>query len=351
MWIYQFGVSSTLRPNTFSFKKCPGKSSIWTTRNMQKKQCVCYKIMTMILEMKVTLPPRFLGKDKITKWNKNPSLKSVRRKPRNLINHLPEVKGNAIWPKTALKKVGNSRIIGGKPAEAGEFPFQVINRFETFLGTSFCGGSLIASRWILTAAHCVYGASSFEITLGTLSSTGNDPNAVQRKTTTGIAHEEYNSYLLWNDIALVAFEKDVEYTDLIEPIQLGSHNIEENDYLHVSGWGKTSDESISVSPVLNWVSIAAISNEECASVYGSTITDKTLCCVGFSEHSPCNGDSGGPLFQYHSDIKPFHVGVVSFGHIAGCEKGQPSGFSRTSSYISWIESHTGTLEQNIKKTK
>src|SRR5690242_9673680 len=51
-----------------------------------------------------------------------------------------------------LAKEFSSRIIGGTPAELGEFPFVVAVASNT-LGV-FCGGAIIHSRFILTAAHC-----------------------------------------------------------------------------------------------------------------------------------------------------------------------------------------------------
>ncbi|CAN8009453.1 unnamed protein product [Ixodes pacificus] len=62
----------------------------------------------------------------------------------------------AVWPdrNCGRRKLKNRpRIVGGRPAEAREFPWIVsIQRSPNFHS---CGGSIISADVILTAAHCL----------------------------------------------------------------------------------------------------------------------------------------------------------------------------------------------------
>lgn len=49
------------------------------------------------------------------------------------------------------------RIVGGKGATFGEWPWQVLVREATWLGLftkNKCGGVLITDKYVITAAHC-----------------------------------------------------------------------------------------------------------------------------------------------------------------------------------------------------
>jgi secreted trypsin-like serine protease len=53
------------------------------------------------------------------------------------------------------------------------------------------------------------------------------------------------------------------------------------------------------------------------------------------------GDSGGPLVYQEDDGNFIQVGIVSFAAAAGCQLGYPVGFTRVTSFLSWISSNTG----------
>ncbi|KAF2899148.1 hypothetical protein ILUMI_07027 [Ignelater luminosus] len=228
------------------------------------------------------------------------------------------------------------RIISGSVAGVGQFKHQVANRFQVSGGTSFCGGSLICDSWVLTAAHCAQGASRFTLYFGSVNqSQVTEPGRVTVTSTQKYVHAGYNTGNLNHDIALVRLPQRVQTTDRIQPIPLATHRTGVNQRLTVSGWGRTSQSS-GVSPVLRYVELDSISNDDCKRVYGSSVViNETLCCKGRPEHSTCNGDSGGPLIEWVNN-RWVQVGVVSFVHAAGCASGNPSGYVRVENYRNWI---------------
>merc|ERR1711872_836050 len=110
------------------------------------------------------------------------------------------------------------------------------------------------------------------------------------------------------------------------------------------GWGKNADNAGGITPDLNMVSdLPVINPETCADYYGSIIYSGIMCIDSAGGKGVCNGDSGGTLNirQSEGGNKWTQVGVTSFVSSAGCESGNPHGFSRVAEHLEWIETVTG----------
>ncbi|XP_063914165.1 brachyurin-like [Zophobas morio] len=237
------------------------------------------------------------------------------------------------------------RIIGGQVARAGQFPFSAAIYKNTLDGNYFCGGALLTTQWIITAGQCVDGAILFTIYLGTNNIETPGSTSVRLATDEYVLHPEFNPLTLENDIGLIKLRMPVERTDYILPISnLPSSNLPASaGALEAIGWGQTSDNS-ELADELNWIPVTTVSNEECRITYGNQLTDGMVCIVGSFNEGACTGDTGSPLVQWIRGVYSTHVGISSFVSANGCESTDPSGYTRTYPYLSWIRNVTGTSQ-------
>jgi trypsin len=237
----------------------------------------------------------------------------------------------------------HAEVVGGKPAKPGRWPFMVA---LLDAGTSdnynaqFCGASLISPRDVLTAAHCVAGASpaQIEVLVGTqdLRSGGRrvDVSRITR-------HPKYNAWTSDSDVAVLRL---AEAVNDIEPVQFITSLRHEGKFAPTGrtsfgmGWGDT-ESNPRFPTVLYNVKVPVVDREVCNSAdsYDGRITD-TMLCAGLAEggKDTCQGDSGGPLVVKNAD-GAFHlqVGVVSWGF--GCADPHHYGiYSRMATLGAWV---------------
>lgn len=129
-----------------------------------------------------------------------------------------------------------------------------------------------------------------------------------------------------------------------------------------------------LSPVLRETTSTVINNSECYAIYGNLVTDNIICSSGAGGRGICpvrfcsviiytyavigsnrfhlymQSDNGGPMGYMNADGTTIQIGVASFFSSAGCENGQPSGFTRIRNYLSWISTETGNTIPNAAGT-
>ncbi|XP_049825222.1 brachyurin-like [Aethina tumida] len=226
-----------------------------------------------------------------------------------------------------------SRVIGGTEAARNSIPWQAGLIID---GSSFCGGSLISRNYVLTAAHCTSGARSILVILGAHNI--QQTESTQQRINSGkiITHSGYSASTISNDIALIKLSTPATLNSAVQtvPLAKSGSGTWANQASVLSGWGRTSDSSSSISSVLMRVGLTTITNSVCQSTFGSSVRSTNICTSGSGPKGGCNGDSGGPL-----TVSGTQVGIVSFGS-STCASGRPTVFTRVSEYQSWIAANS-----------
>uniref|UniRef100_A0A2A4JLS3 Peptidase S1 domain-containing protein n=1 Tax=Heliothis virescens TaxID=7102 RepID=A0A2A4JLS3_HELVI len=247
-------------------------------------------------------------------------------------------------PAAARRRMQESmKIVGGLNSFRGEHPFLagLIITLKTD-DTSICSGSLLNHYYVVTAAQCWYDGESegkyVQVVLGsvTLFSGGTRQYA---KTVT--MHPNYDANKLLNDIAMLEISY-VSFNNNIKSITLpvayfGSFA---GYRAQIIGFGKTStDGALNENASLRDVYVTVMNNTQCQAIYGSYVTSANICTSGEGSKGACGGDGGGPLIlrRYLGAAgKDLLVGLVSFTSGSGCEAGYPTGHTRVTSYLNWI---------------
>jgi len=230
-----------------------------------------------------------------------------------------------------------AEIVGGSDATPNEFPFQASIQYEK--DGHGCGGSLIASNWVLTAAHCVHGyvKEKMTVVMGLHDRSKTEAaNGFQIEEI--IIHPQYSLHGLENDLALIKLQGH----SVIHPIPLNEDDFAVSPVsppkAWVSGWGMTKKGSAKLPYILQKLELPLVNEDECnkPASYDGKISESQLC-AGFKKggKDSCQCDSGGPLF-FRSKTGEFKlVGIVSFGE--GCALPDKYGvYTKVSYFYDWI---------------
>ncbi|XP_055696471.1 collagenase-like [Lutzomyia longipalpis] len=243
-------------------------------------------------------------------------------------------------PSNAIGK--NGKILLGDYAKDGQFPYQVSLLIQGANNCSLversCGGSIIATNWVLTSAFCVTPGPLFDTVYFVYLGAGSvyykkSPQRDIFNTTAIYPHPDFNGDTLENDIAMLKTWGFDFSTKLVQPIPLVTSGTDMASYLGkyitVSGFGKFSIDGIASKKLL-YTQLKVV---EC----GDGTPDTSFCAV--DEVGPvsaiCDGDAGGPAVCI-LDGQATLIGVISYSDQKGCDAG-PQGFTNVAQYIDWIQ--------------
>ncbi|XP_068440607.1 mannan-binding lectin serine protease 1 [Clinocottus analis] len=270
------------------------------------------------------------------------------------------------------------RIVGGRGAEPGLFPWQVLLSVEDLSRVPedlwFGSGALLSQSWVLTAAHVLrsqrrdttvvpVAPEHVKVFLG-IHDAANKHLATNRSVEKIFLHPNFQPDNYNNDIALLRLEQPVEFTEFIRPVCLPPpHNKDEpssplpNSLGLVAGWGissfnitSSSDPTKLTSDLLQYVKLPVVSQEECEGSYASrsvsyNITDN-MFCAGFLEggKDTCLGDSGGAFVMEDAVSRRWVVfGLVSWAGPEDCGSQRVYGvYTRVANYMEWIQKQLQT---------
>ncbi|XP_064477371.1 mannan-binding lectin serine protease 2-like [Ornithodoros turicata] len=245
----------------------------------------------------------------------------------------------------------HGKIIGGKDAIKGAYPWQVMFWIEN--RDAFCGGTLLNNQWVLTAAHCFttydIPIKHVEVRLGK-----HDQYIVETEQfVTWInelhLHPKFNSSRTGakfdNDIALVRLGDSVDVTDYIIPVCLGKDVDLSREYFNetvsrqgtVIGWGQLT-ESGERPRYLKEIRLPIVDEKTCQGAIKDKIwVTPNMFCAGYDQEivgDACQGDSGGP-FLVEKDERWYIIGIVSWGEACG-KKGHYGYYTKVTNYHDWI---------------
>lgn len=238
------------------------------------------------------------------------------------------------------------RIIGGTDAKPGEFPHQVSLMISSRYGGDgidrhFCGGSIVADEWVMTAAHCaswiIGSQSDFSIGSG-----GIDLNKLEEYELDGVwVHPAYDGATLDYDFALIKVRRPFFDREIAVVNRAENQLIDVGTAATITGWGV--DASGNIQKILKKADVNVVSRADCndANSYNGAVTSRMIC-LGLPQggKDTCQGDSGGPAIARVRGGEPVLFATTSWGE--GCAQPQKYGvYGRLIAVRSWIDTVTG----------
>lgn len=251
--------------------------------------------------------------------------------------------------------------MGGVRTNVGDFPSQVSVQKVKYTGWynsyifHLCGGTIINSLHVLTAAHCLFNGKKgiqdpFNIKILTgdnsLSNSHWSEHRVFYQAVLCIPFSEYQYDFHLNDIGIVRVHIEIDFTpSFVEAAPIGTGWLKDDDLCSIVGWGRTDEENSRIETFQRTAQVPVVNSIFCKMSYGPYMQYQVNFCAGYrftGEQDACLGDSGGGLF-FNKSV----YGVVSLGYGCG-QPYYPGLYTNVTLYKRWFDAvfaFNGTQKQ------
>jgi secreted trypsin-like serine protease len=226
-------------------------------------------------------------------------------------------------------------VIGGTATTTTAYPFMM--QLTDSTGDQFCGGTLVAPKKVVTAAHCVAGESAGGVrVVGGRTYLNGTKGTVSRVSKIWV-NPDYTDASDGDDVAVLTLTTSMPYKPAKYVSSSQTSLYAAGTTARVLGWGTTA-ESGGTSNQLRTATVPIVSDSSCKGSYGSDFVQTDMVCAGYTSGGvdTCQGDSGGPLL-----IGGVLAGITSWGE--GCaEAGHPGVYTRLATFSKLVAAQVGS---------
>lgn len=231
-----------------------------------------------------------------------------------------------VLPQLQPKKL--DRVVGGDDAsaDAAKYMASLWDDMENYR----CSGVLLSKRWVLTVGITCGATTNWTVRLSQSSTASGTQVSIL---------EVFNSSSGSDaGVSLLRLAEDAPDNASFALVNANDSVPVTSSFARVMAYGSSDVFNYDPNGVrLRQVDIPVVSIESCREAWTADIVSEEMICAGYEAAAcgNCWGDEGGPLVLFDDEDRLVVVGVA-FTNVQCAEEGVPGLYSRTSSFVQWM---------------